>query len=98
MSSPTLVLYFCLHKCDNVFLFILSRTKGTFTGETERENQSCTISVETRTPLCHFPLFGFGLLIEFEDVQRLANGHVDILLNSSILVLFGSTEAHFSFL
>lgn len=62
MSSPTLVLYVCLHKCDNVFLFILSRTKGTFTRETERENQSCTISVDTRTPLCHFPLFGFGLL------------------------------------
>ncbi|CAF2282027.1 unnamed protein product [Brassica napus] len=77
MSSPTLVLYFCLHKCDKVFLFILSRTKGTFTRETERENQSCTISVNTRTPLCHFPLFGFGLLIEFEDVQRLANGHAE---------------------
>ncbi|KAG5401574.1 hypothetical protein IGI04_016181 [Brassica rapa subsp. trilocularis] len=79
MSSPTLVLYVCLHKCDNVFLFILSRTKGTFTRETERENQSCTISVDTRTPLCHFPLFGFGLLkLNLRMyVQRLANGHAE---------------------
>uniref|UniRef100_M4EZU4 Uncharacterized protein n=1 Tax=Brassica campestris TaxID=3711 RepID=M4EZU4_BRACM len=55
------------------------RTKGTFTRETERENQSCTISVDTRTPLCHFPLFGFGLLkLNLRMyVQRLANGHAE---------------------
>lgn len=42
---------------------------------TERENASCTISLDTRTPLCHFPPFRFG--VEFEDVHRLANGHVE---------------------
>ncbi|CAN6833189.1 hypothetical protein Bca4012_033317 [Brassica carinata] len=36
-------------------------------------------TVDTRTPLCHFPFFGFRLLgtVEFEDVQRLANGYVE---------------------
>ncbi|ESQ55890.1 hypothetical protein EUTSA_v10024402mg [Eutrema salsugineum] len=42
---------------------------------TEWENASCTISLDTRTPLCHFPPFRFG--VEFEDVHRLANGHVE---------------------
>ncbi|KAH0935052.1 hypothetical protein HID58_012169 [Brassica napus] len=41
----------------------------------DRENASCTISLDTRTPLCHFPPFRFG--VEFEDVHRLANGHVE---------------------
>ncbi|CAN7080994.1 unnamed protein product [Brassica oleracea var. botrytis] len=41
----------------------------------ERENASCTISLDTRTPLCHFPPFRFG--VEFDDVHRLANGHVE---------------------
>ncbi|CAD5328054.1 unnamed protein product [Arabidopsis thaliana] len=42
---------------------------------TEWENASCTISLDTKTPLCHFPPFRFG--VEFEDVHRLANGHVE---------------------
>ncbi|KAL1220530.1 hypothetical protein V5N11_003239 [Cardamine amara subsp. amara] len=42
---------------------------------TEWDNASCTISLDTRTPLCHFPPFRFG--VEFEDVHRLANGHVE---------------------
>uniref|UniRef100_A0A1J3K5V1 Germ cell-less protein-like 1 n=1 Tax=Noccaea caerulescens TaxID=107243 RepID=A0A1J3K5V1_NOCCA len=41
----------------------------------EWENASCTISLDTRTPLCHFPPFRFG--VEFVDVHRLANGHVE---------------------
>ncbi|KFK44980.1 hypothetical protein AALP_AA1G328500 [Arabis alpina] len=42
---------------------------------TEWENASSAISLDTRTPLCHFPPFRFG--VEFEDVHRLANGHVE---------------------
>ncbi|CAN8324663.1 unnamed protein product [Cochlearia groenlandica] len=51
----------------------MSEPKETSIG-TEWENASCTISLDTMTPLCHFPPFRFG--VEFQDVHRLANGHV----------------------
>ncbi|KAF3580492.1 hypothetical protein DY000_02034517 [Brassica cretica] len=63
----------------------MSRTKGTFSRETERENESCTIQL-IQGHLCvtfHFLVFDFWLRffplyrVEFEDVQRLANGYVE---------------------
>ncbi|KAH0886279.1 hypothetical protein HID58_062375 [Brassica napus] len=51
----------------------MSRTKGTFSRETERENESCTIQL-IQGHLCvtfHF------LVFDFWDVQRLANGYVE---------------------
>ncbi|XP_010548956.1 PREDICTED: uncharacterized protein LOC104820270 [Tarenaya hassleriana] len=41
---------------------------------TEWENANSSILLDTRTPLCHFPPFRFG--VEFEDVHRLSDGHV----------------------